>query len=54
LGKLFTPICLDHQPVLLDTGQGAVMFYGWEANPQAWRNVMAAYRRVDGFKSPAG
>jgi len=22
--------------------------------PQAWRKVMAAYRRVDGFKSPAG
>jgi len=30
------------------------MLCGWEGNPQAWRKVMEAYRRVDGFKSPAG
>jgi len=29
------------------------MLFGWE-DKQAWRKAMAAYRLVDGFKSPAG
>jgi len=33
LGKLFTPMCLCHQAVLLgSTEQEAVMLYGWEGN----------------------
>jgi len=32
LGKLFTPMCLCHQAVLLGTGQGAVMLCGWVGN----------------------
>jgi len=37
LDKLFTPMCLCHQAVLLGTGQGAVMLCGLEGNRRPGR-----------------
>jgi len=32
IGKLFTGVCLYHQPVQNGTGQWAVMLFDWEGN----------------------